>query len=257
MKKFLLIIVIFVIFSIGANATSSAMVIIRSEERLADMRRMAEASNEELAKFLSGYFSDNGIRTREDLISFLELLDSLPLPFIPETQFNQIVYWPSDSDTYIVFSTEIGETHTLRYNFVNKNNLGELLYRYNINQKDYINVYSSSASQNFELNDGGAIFFIMEIDGFLVRAGYNRGNNHDILTVNPEEMYSDLIITSFREAPWSTMSVSFTTTDALTILRAIAGLTAMTDEEMARFEISGAPSTGDAMRLLRVVAGLV
>jgi hypothetical protein len=47
-----------------------------------------------------------------------------------------------------------------------------------------------------------------------------------------------------------------TTFDALTILRAIAGLTAMTDEEMARFGISGAPSTADALEVLRIVAGL-
>jgi hypothetical protein len=47
-----------------------------------------------------------------------------------------------------------------------------------------------------------------------------------------------------------------TTSDALTILRAIAGLTAMTDEEMARFGINGEPTTEDAMRILRSVAGL-
>jgi internalin A len=46
------------------------------------------------------------------------------------------------------------------------------------------------------------------------------------------------------------------TADALTILRAVAGVTALTDAEAARFEISGTPATADAMRILRVVAGL-
>jgi hypothetical protein len=47
-----------------------------------------------------------------------------------------------------------------------------------------------------------------------------------------------------------------TTSDALTILRAIAGLTALTDEQSARFGINGEPDTADALRILRIVAGL-
>jgi hypothetical protein len=45
-----------------------------------------------------------------------------------------------------------------------------------------------------------------------------------------------------------------TTTDALVILRAVAGVAALTEEEAARFEISGTPATADALRILRVVA---
>jgi hypothetical protein len=46
------------------------------------------------------------------------------------------------------------------------------------------------------------------------------------------------------------------TADALAILRAVAGVSALTDGEMTRFGISGVPATADAMRVLRVVAGL-
>ncbi|MDR2559590.1 MAG: hypothetical protein LBC86_08640 [Oscillospiraceae bacterium] len=122
-------------------------------------------------------------------------------------------------------------------------------------------------TQNFNLNAHGAISFMMEIDGFKVSVGYSRGDNNHITTFNPVEAYSDMIITSFAEAPWSTISPAvaeeliveepLSTADAMTILRTVAGLTAMTEEEAARFEISGAPSTADAMRILRVVAGLV
>jgi hypothetical protein len=240
--------------------TPPAMIIIDSEEELFEMRVMAEASEEELTRFLSGYFSDNGIRTREHLISFLKLLDSLPLPFIPETQFNQIVYMVSSNDTYIVFSTEIGETYTLRYNFVDKNLIAnrEPLFKHYINKEKYINVYTYPNSHDSKLNEHGAISFIMEIDGFLVRAGYNRGDNTHITTFNPVEAYKDMVVTSFREAPWSTIPVSFTTTDALTILRAVAGLTALTDADFARYDVNGDGKidTADALMILRIVAGL-
>jgi hypothetical protein len=46
------------------------------------------------------------------------------------------------------------------------------------------------------------------------------------------------------------------TSDALMILRAVAGLTTLTDGEAARFGVSGEPTTADAMRILQVVAGL-
>jgi hypothetical protein len=48
-----------------------------------------------------------------------------------------------------------------------------------------------------------------------------------------------------------------TTDDALEILRAVAGWFKLTDAQIARYGISGAPSTADAMRILRIVAGLI
>ena len=47
-----------------------------------------------------------------------------------------------------------------------------------------------------------------------------------------------------------------TTSDALAVLRAVAGLTALTDAESARLGISGEATTADAIRILRSVAGL-
>jgi hypothetical protein len=45
------------------------------------------------------------------------------------------------------------------------------------------------------------------------------------------------------------------TSDALAILRAVAGQITLTDAQIAKFGISGEPATADAMRILRVVAG--
>jgi hypothetical protein len=273
MKKLLSTTLIFVIFTALitiANAAPLPTIVIESEEELSEMREMLNTSDEELAEFLSrtGHIW-NGMSRREHIVMFLEYIDSLPLAYIAGTQFEQIVYMVRSSSTYIVFSTEIDETYTLRYNFVDKNLIAnrEPVFKHYINQEKYINVYTYPNSHNSKLNEHGAISFIMEIDGILIRTGYNRGRgNEHITTFNPQEAYSDMIITSFAEAPWSTISPAvveeliveepLTTADAMTVLRAVAGLVAMTEEEAARFEISGAPSTGDAMRILRVVAGL-
>jgi hypothetical protein len=48
----------------------------------------------------------------------------------------------------------------------------------------------------------------------------------------------------------------FTTADALTVLRAAAGLLELTAEQAERFGIDSAPATADALRILRIVAGL-
>jgi hypothetical protein len=48
----------------------------------------------------------------------------------------------------------------------------------------------------------------------------------------------------------------FTTAEALTVLRAAAGLIELTDEQAERFAIDGEPTTADALRILRIVAGL-
>ncbi|MCL2638372.1 MAG: hypothetical protein FWD48_08370 [Oscillospiraceae bacterium] len=47
-----------------------------------------------------------------------------------------------------------------------------------------------------------------------------------------------------------------TTADALTVLRAAAGMIELTAEQKTNLGISGTPSTADALRILRVAAGL-
>jgi uncharacterized protein YkwD len=49
---------------------------------------------------------------------------------------------------------------------------------------------------------------------------------------------------------------TYTTADAMNVLQAVAGVRALTAEQLASYEISGAPSTADALRILRIVAGL-
>jgi hypothetical protein len=66
-----------------------------------------------------------------------------------------------------------------------------------------------------------------------------------------------LLITALLAAFALPASASeLTTADALTVLRAAAGMAELTPEQAARLGISGTPSTADALRILRVAAGL-
>jgi uncharacterized protein (DUF2141 family) len=49
---------------------------------------------------------------------------------------------------------------------------------------------------------------------------------------------------------------NLTTADALTVLRAAVGLTALTSAQRTRFSITGTPATSDALRILRTAVGL-
>jgi hypothetical protein len=260
MKKLLSITLIFTMFAMLATY-ANAMIVIDNEEELFEMRKMAEASDEEIREYLfrSGHLW-GGMTNRRSIISFLDFIDSLPLLYIEGTRFSGIIHYFTSQSTYITFSTDIGETYSFSLTPNDENINRVTLFTLDVNGGRNINVYSTPESA---FNEHGAIFYLMEIDGFLVRAGYNRGkDNEHITTFNPQEAYKDMIITSFAEAPWSTINtvedepISFTTAEALTILRAVAGVAELTDAQIARFEISGAPATADAMRVLRIVAGL-
>jgi hypothetical protein len=260
MKNVLLTIfafVMFITFVASASAEPPAQIIIRGEEELAEMRRMVFAEEEELQNYLRRmHHRVNGITNREEVIKFLTFIDSLPIPYIKGTQFSGIVCYMEDKNTHVFFLSETGERHLFLFYPIDiwfgvadaEKKINDFFEGYN-----RLNFYTSLESQDFELNENGGIFFVMEIDGFFVNIGYNRGNNEHITTFNPYETYKDMVVISFKDSPWS---ITFTTSDALTILRAVAGVAELTDAQIARFEISGAPATADAMRILRVVAGL-
>ncbi|MCL2698435.1 MAG: hypothetical protein FWE74_10210, partial [Oscillospiraceae bacterium] len=113
MKKtisFILVLVIFITFAINASARPN-QIVINSEEELAEMRRMAEAEGITAYLIRTGYY-DNGLRYRADVVAFLELLDSLPIPFIPGMIFTNVTYFPG-RELFIVLVTETRE----RYSF--------------------------------------------------------------------------------------------------------------------------------------------
>ncbi|MDR2558603.1 MAG: hypothetical protein LBC86_03535 [Oscillospiraceae bacterium] len=277
MKKILSTIIIFVILSISASAVPPPMIMIESEEELFEMREMVNASDKELEEFLfRTALIFNGMSKREHVVMFLELLDSLPIPYETGMRFAGLVYYPtySTQDFSIFFTNEAGEQHS--FNLTTKRereegvvkrifrNLGEEVSLLYTCQDNRMRVYSRP--HVWDSDNIGIFRFPMEIDGLYLMVRYFYRGDECVSTVTPESIYGNMIITSFAEAPWSTISPAvveeliveepLTTADAMTVLRAVAGLTATTDEDMARFEIDSTPTTADALRILRIVAGL-
>jgi hypothetical protein len=269
MKKIIsviLILIFFISLTTYVSASPPPQIIIWGEEELLKLREMTEADENELLDYLrhANYFA-NGMKSREAAVAFLELLDSLLIPYEKGMRFSSFTYYPdSINQTFdISFRSEAGERHSFR--LFAGGDRGKSAFEESLNGEQLVEAYRS---QNGKLivyypptswgtfpSERGGYQFPTEINGYFMRSGYSPGDS-GITGVTLENIYRNMTVSSFAEAPWSIISISFNTSDALMILRAVAGVTALTDGEMTRFEISGEPATADAMRILRVVAGL-
>jgi hypothetical protein len=280
MKIFLtaiLIITIFTTYAIYVSASPPSRIIIRSEEELLELRIIVEANDEELAEFLEGYFSRNGIETREDLISFLKLLDSLPIPHEGGMYFSGLTYYPfSSSQTIdISFRGENREIRTFRLyaggdmgrNIIENSLNGEPLVEISKSQDGKIIIYSPPKAWNSFPNEHGIYFLPIEINGYFMSSIYNPGNI-SVTDVTPEKIFEGLTVVSFRDITWLDRNQPgdifgegwVTTVNALEILRFVAGLEhdIRSQSAMAAADVNGDGKidTADALEMLRIVAGL-
>ncbi|MCL2637417.1 MAG: hypothetical protein FWD48_03515 [Oscillospiraceae bacterium] len=282
MKKLLSILLIFTMLVILTTlvdaGTPPPRIIFRDKEQLMKMREMVKASDEELEKYLDGYFKRNGLMNREDVVNFLNLLDSLPIPYNEDMRFGSLTYYPDpEIQTFdMIFSSKTGERHTFRLftgedkgkSLFEEDMGGEMfieIYRGQDNGRQII-VYSPPSAWGSYPNRHGNYTFPMEIEGFFISAGYVPGQSDAYVTA--EDIYRHMTVTTIRDLLWierpelittddELVTVDeLTTADALTVLRAVAGITSLTDAESVRFGISGAPTTADALAILRKVAGL-
>jgi len=254
MRKLILLVIIFVMFSVSASALSPPpSAYFRYQEELSELRKVAEADEIE---FSSVHLPAGALfKNHNDVIKFFELLDSLPFLYMPEMQFRNITYVPSyNMDFDISFESEVGERFRFMLSTKEKRTFEEifgdelsLLYE---NQEYNTKIYARP--ENLP-DDRGVYYFCIDIDGYTVyftRFPRDSGRSlEDFL----EDIHENMIITSFRDEPWNN---NFTTDDALTVLRAVAGLSELTAGQAARFGISGTPTTEDVLRILRIIAGL-
>ncbi|MDR2532649.1 MAG: hypothetical protein LBC82_07395 [Oscillospiraceae bacterium] len=114
MKKilvFLLVLVMVTNFTFYSLSAPPPRVIIRSEDELIELRRMAEAGEEAFTR--SGH---RELITYGEVVAFLGLLDSLPIPHTAGMQFSSLTYHPgSESQTFdITFVNGAGERQSFR-----------------------------------------------------------------------------------------------------------------------------------------------
>jgi hypothetical protein len=258
-KKVLLIPLAIIILITFIAPSPLPVIGFRDEETLAKIRRIAESEiiEEELVS-LRNDLSFNGLKSREEILSFLELLDSLPILYVPEAQLIYLDFLMTSKKFYIWFETPDGGRYRLTFNagLIDENYVGSISV-FHENREDSIRVFSDGQQLRERINIHIAIYYTPE---------------HDDLRYNSffADFWKSAIVTSFAESPWfdkpepviedepiiEDEPEPFTSADALIILQAAAGLIELSDEDIVRFEIDGTPTTADAMRILRLVAGL-
>jgi hypothetical protein len=280
MKRILIFILTLVIFA-GFALTSlsapppSSQIAINSEDELTKLRMIAEAGKDEFT--FSGH---RELRRHEEVVAFLELLDSLPIPHNEGMKFNGLTYYPdSNYQTFdILFMNQTGEGHTFRIfaggdrgksifeNSLNGEQLIEV-YRGQDNGRQII-VYSPLSAWGSFPNAHGGYRFPMEIDGFFISAGYNPWDS-GITDITPESIYGNMTVTTIRDLTWLDRNQPgdiyeegfVTTANALEILRFVVGLPNDIEgrpQAMAAADVNGdgVIDTADALEILRFVVGL-
>ncbi|MDR2572567.1 MAG: hypothetical protein LBD23_20060 [Oscillospiraceae bacterium] len=270
MKKiliFLLIPIMFVGFAINSSTSPPRSLNVRSYEELVEIRKMVEAGEKAFLDYREQTGrSFYGVINFEEIKIFLSVLDLLPVPIIngKELIIRRIIYnldvQEITSISYIctdgyIYSFSIWDFRPMTAAERIKERYYEepiLLY-----QSEDENVKIYAAPQAIPRNPNAFIRFVIDFYGYFIEATYWHEDITDYSNISAEELLggvtlgtiNDLEIMHERRAP-------LTTSDALTILRAIAGMVTLTDAQIARYGISGTPATADAMRILRVVAGL-
>jgi hypothetical protein len=280
MKKILsltFILIIFIAFTTTINARSSPRITIRSAEELAEMRIMAESS--EIIEYLvrTGHY-DNGLETRADVVAFLELLDSLPIPHEEGMRFTGLTYYlGSENQIFVIsFMNETREIQSFRL-YIGGDN-GRSIIQESLNEEQLIEIYRSQDGKmivysppkawNSFPDERGLYFLPVEINGYFISAGYNPGNRN-VSNVTPQSIYGNMTATTIRDLTWIDRNQPgdifgegrVTTENAIEILRFVAGLEndIRSQSVMAAADVNGDGKidTADALEILKIVAGLL
>jgi hypothetical protein len=171
------------------------------------MREVATASEDELQAHLRRTHNImNGLRSREDVVAFLELLDSLPLPVIQGAELVEIAYYPEQQSLSVLY--QVGDSESYSFSFTwNEDTIERIRDLINAEsreelesipqEKDRIAVLSRSDFQN-ESDTLRIVYYRLEIDGYLVGVDF-RNNNTDIFALDTAEIFEDLILSTFEE----------------------------------------------------------
>ena len=177
-------------------------VYIKDVDELAEMRRMLEADDDVLQRYLwDSSLNMNGVTTRENLRSVLSFIDSLPFPSVRNELFPSIKYYPEYQGVYICYELDTGEIYSF-YFFPSETTLQDIYEKAGkqfpepifSRNEGKIKVYPSVDDVD---SDTSVITFMIDIEGYTVRAGY-RNNDRNVSGVSPDSIYKDLQCFSLR-----------------------------------------------------------
>jgi len=235
MKKLLALLLITVLFLSGCASTQSLqkietvelsvenydqhsnpppIVVLGSMEEFNKLKELLSESDDAIIKEYLNNAVKNCLENREELIAFFEMLDSLPIPFIPTCKVDAIAYWPGN-DHYgfvnVLFESEKGE----RFSFYFRKHhdlkiLGNVERNIEIVFDTSPQLFYQIEAENIKvfeypgekIPEQKLVEFLMDINGYYVLTGYRNESIENILEVTPEQIYADLTLGNINDVIW-------------------------------------------------------
>ncbi|MCL1891646.1 MAG: hypothetical protein FWG00_06555 [Coriobacteriia bacterium] len=180
---------------------------VRGEAGLREMLDMVLASDDELTAYLErkGH-TRNGMETREDLVTYLRLIDSLPFPVLPNTKLNTIersvsLYGTSVDVYYDVINSSESTGYVPRwYHFtfyvsdisakeIVKNETGKdaVPFYQNDNMQIYLSPYISNTYPDIRI-----VSFFADTNGWFVDVRYRNDDLKSISELDPAQFFEGM-----------------------------------------------------------------
>ena len=153
------------------------MIFVDSKEELLELRKMSAADEKVLNEYLiKTSLGMNGVTGRQDLLDFLNLIDSLPIPLVSGAGFpDGVYYYPSHKNVNIHYTNKKG----VNYSFTFQTDGADAEYNINLFEKkssdiiytdelNKITVYSHSEKDGSV--DPDMNIYLMNVQGYFVIA---------------------------------------------------------------------------------------
>ncbi|PWM83897.1 MAG: hypothetical protein DBY29_14630 [Coprobacillus sp.] len=223
MKKFLIPILTVIILLTGCNHTNTGQepstsysdppptIIIRNKETLENIQDiltgddMTEDEFGEYVAYTLYAVIGNGI-TKQDFICLFELFEAMSVPVSEDLKLSGIYYIPPDNDLSVFFKSNSEEMYTFTFH-IDRPTVEQYIQKEmgkkptSIYQKENARVKVYNTIEKDDL-DTHQISFLMDIDGYFVRAGY-RNNEKDVSKMKPDELFKDFSLTYLKDIPWA------------------------------------------------------
>lgn len=194
---------------------------VRSLEQLEEMRKMAELEDEEALAMYLPSVEGGGAQSREDLINFLKLVDSLPIiEFIDGTVvwISHLTGYTMDAEgkhtknyyDYIIVSTEAknGDVTRVSYSFLindvsaemekrkTEGNFIDSTLKSPIESKNgKIKVYCETREKHVS-GEGDVINWTLDVDGIYTQVVYWTNDMESIVT---ENVFENVVVTNISD----------------------------------------------------------
>ena len=177
-------------------------VVIRGETELIELLGLLELDNDELEDYLmKSRIDTNGIKNREDIETFLELINSLSLPIVQNAKFRSLMYSPINMSINISYEIDIGESYSFAYGLTwnteeyIEERTGQKPVPIYQKEDGRIKVYNSTA----ELDPyAGFTRYLMDVDGHYVNVTYRNEGIKDFSLVTPDQVFGDMVLSTLQ-----------------------------------------------------------